>query len=160
MVLLQQHGAAAAELRLCGGGSKNLLWQEVSELVQRFQQRHALAQQYRTSGDYGSCSFSVWLLQIVADVFQLPVVLPAETESAALGVALQAAAVHCGIPVDDFISTMKTPVAKVSSEQNLVRRVVSACSCAVLPPFGTIAPCAAFVHTDGRQGSHAVMLTV
>jgi hypothetical protein len=45
-------------------------------------------------------------------------VLPLETESAALGVALQAAAVHRGIPVDDFISTMKTPVAKVSTNKN------------------------------------------
>ena len=51
-------------------------------------------------------------VQIVADVFQLPVVLPMEAESAALGVALQAAAVHRGIPVGEFIQKAQPPVAE------------------------------------------------
>jgi hypothetical protein len=54
----------------------------------------------------------------VADVFQLPVTLPLESESAALGVALQAAAVHRGIPIDEYISAVQTPVAKVSTQHH------------------------------------------
>jgi xylulokinase len=41
--------------------------------------------------------------QIVADVFQLPIRLPLEPESAAFGAALQAAAVHQGVAVADFV---------------------------------------------------------
>lgn len=51
-------------------------------------------------------------MQIVADVFQLPVVLPLEAQSAALGVALQAAAVHCGVPVAEYIATAHPAMAE------------------------------------------------
>lgn len=59
-------------------------------------------------------NFRQWFLvhQIVADVFQLPVVLPVEPESAALGVALQAAAVHRGVPVAEFIAAAPPAVAE------------------------------------------------
>lgn len=44
--------------------------------------------------------------QIIADVLRLPVITPKEAESAALGAALQAAAVHQGADdVADFIRT-------------------------------------------------------
>ncbi len=56
--------------------------------------------------------------QIVADVFKLSVVLPLEPESAALGVALQAAAAHRGVPVAEYIAA--APPA-VSDEVTLVR---------------------------------------
>lgn len=41
--------------------------------------------------------------RIIADSFQLPLKFPTEPESAALGAALQAAAVHAGIPVAEFV---------------------------------------------------------
>lgn len=89
MALLRQHGAAATQLRLVGGGSKNALWR-----------------------------------QIVADIFQLPVVLPLEPESAALGVAMQAAAVHRGVPVADFITAAQPPIAEQVVEPNKAHSAV------------------------------------
>lgn len=41
---------------------------------------------------------------VSADVFQLPVRAPLEAESAAMGAALQAAAIHSGTSVRDYIN--------------------------------------------------------
>mmetsp|Transcript_21338 Transcript_21338/g.40624 ORF Transcript_21338/g.40624 Transcript_21338/m.40624 type:complete len:534 (-) Transcript_21338:2260-3861(-) len=41
--------------------------------------------------------------QIIADIFQVPLRFPKETESAALGAALQAAAVLAGVPLAEYI---------------------------------------------------------
>lgn len=49
--------------------------------------------------------------QIVADVFKLSVELPLELESAALGVALQAAAAHRGVPVAEYIAAAPPAVS-------------------------------------------------
>lgn len=57
-------------------------------------------------------------MYVIADVFQLPVRLPAEADSAALGAALQAAAVHAGTSVRDFISASQPPMqAEVRSSR-------------------------------------------
>jgi xylulokinase len=42
--------------------------------------------------------------RIIADAFQLPLRFPAEPESAALGGALQAAAVCAGVPVAEYVA--------------------------------------------------------
>ena len=49
--------------------------------------------------------------QIIADSFQLPLRFPTEPESAALGGALQAAAVFNGAGVADFILENSPPLA-------------------------------------------------
>ena len=49
--------------------------------------------------------------QIIADSFQLPLRFPTEPESAALGAALQAAAVHAGASVADYVLTNEPPLA-------------------------------------------------
>ena len=49
--------------------------------------------------------------RIIADSFQLPLRFPTEPESAALGAALQAAAVHAGVPVADFVQSHAPPLA-------------------------------------------------
>lgn len=61
-------------------------------------------------------SINAATMQIVADVFQLRVVLPLESESAALGVALQAAAVHRGSPVAEYIAAGQPPMADARKE--------------------------------------------
>lgn len=48
--------------------------------------------------------------QIIADVFQVPVRIPVEADSAALGAALQAAAVYDGTPVRDYIAACRPPM--------------------------------------------------
>lgn len=48
--------------------------------------------------------------RIIADSFQLPLRFPTEPESAALGAALQAAAVHVGMPVNDFVESHAPPL--------------------------------------------------
>lgn len=48
--------------------------------------------------------------QVLADAFQLPIRLPLEAESAALGAALQAAAVCSGSDVAEFIQEHEPPV--------------------------------------------------
>ena len=50
----------------------------------------------------GGSQSALWR-RIVADVLQLPVVFPEEADSAALGAALQAAAVHQGADVREFV---------------------------------------------------------
>lgn len=47
--------------------------------------------------------------RIIADAFQLPLRFPAEPESAALGGALQAAAVCAGDPVADYVANNEPP---------------------------------------------------
>ncbi|KAK9901627.1 hypothetical protein WJX75_005679 [Coccomyxa subellipsoidea] len=47
--------------------------------------------------------------RIIADAFQLPLRFPAEPESAALGGALQAAAVCAGVPVADYVAQNEPP---------------------------------------------------
>jgi len=63
----------------------------------------------------GGAKNDLWC-QIIADCFGLPVRQPAETESAALGAALQAAAVHQGASVAEYITEhgprMKPSVAE------------------------------------------------
>ena len=49
--------------------------------------------------------------RIIADSFQLPLKFPTEPESAALGAALQAAAVHAGIAAPEFIDSHSPPLA-------------------------------------------------
>lgn len=56
--------------------------------------------------------------QIVADVFQLPVRLPLEAESAALGAALQAAAVHSKLPVGQYVQQNQPPVSEQVVQPN------------------------------------------
>jgi hypothetical protein len=50
--------------------------------------------------------------RIVADAFQLPLRFPAEPEVAALGAALQAAAVHSGVPVADYVERHPPPMGE------------------------------------------------
>ena len=47
--------------------------------------------------------------RIISDAFQLPLRFPAEPESAALGGALQAAAVCAGVPVADYVAQNEPP---------------------------------------------------
>lgn len=49
--------------------------------------------------------------RIICDAFQLPLRFPTEPESGALGAALQAAAVHAGVPVADFVESHSPPLA-------------------------------------------------
>ena len=49
--------------------------------------------------------------RIIADSFQLPLRFPTEPESAALGAALQAAAVHAGVATPEFIDSHSPPLA-------------------------------------------------
>ena len=49
--------------------------------------------------------------RIIADSFQLPLKFPTEPESAALGAALQAAAVHAGVATPEFIDAHSPPLA-------------------------------------------------
>lgn len=48
--------------------------------------------------------------RIVADAFQLPLRFPAEPEAAALGAALQAAALHSGTPVAEYVEAHPPPM--------------------------------------------------
>ena len=53
--------------------------------------------------------------RIIADSFQLPLRFPTEPESAALGAALQAAAVHAGVATPEFIQSHSPPLADLVS---------------------------------------------
>lgn len=48
--------------------------------------------------------------RIVADAFQLPLRFPADPEAAALGAALQAAAVHTGTPIAQYVAEHPPPM--------------------------------------------------
>lgn len=58
----------------------------------------------------GGSKNALWR-RIISDAFQLPLHLPLEPESAALGAALQAAAVANGVPVADFVEDHRPPLA-------------------------------------------------
>lgn len=58
--------------------------------------------------------------RIIADSFQLPLKFPTEPESAALGAALQAAAVHAGVATPEFIDSHSPPLADTVSNSNLI----------------------------------------
>lgn len=67
--------------------------------------------------------------RIIADSFQLPLRFPTEPESAALGAALQAAAVQAGIPVAEFVQSHEPPLA----DEVRPLRLPPACACLPLP---------------------------
>jgi hypothetical protein len=48
--------------------------------------------------------YALGAAQVIADAFDLPLSVPAEVETAALGAALQAAAVHAKQPVGAFVA--------------------------------------------------------
>ena len=57
-----------------------------------------------------TCGCRLWR-RIISDAFQLPLRFPTEPESAALGAALQAAAVHSGENVADYVESHAPPLA-------------------------------------------------
>lgn len=59
--------------------------------------------------------------RIIADSFQLPLKFPTEPESAALGAALQAAAVHAGVAAPEFIDSHSPPLADTVRSRNLMQ---------------------------------------
>ncbi len=59
----------------------------------------------------GGSNNKLWR-RVVADAFQLPLRFPAEPEAAALGAALQAAAVHSGTPVADYVEAHPPPLGE------------------------------------------------
>ena len=63
--------------------------------------------------------------RIIADAFQLPLRFPAEPESAALGGALQAAAVCAGVPVAEYVAANEPPCEEEVSNPQLHRH----CTC-------------------------------
>lgn len=81
---LKNFGIKAEEIRLVGGGSKNIIW-----------------------------------AQIIADIFQLPVQILNETETAALGAAFQAAAIATKTSVYDFVSGQAISVGAARVQPNL-----------------------------------------
>ena len=70
------------------------------------------AQEIRVVG--GGSKNRLWR-RIIADSFQLPLRFPTEPESAALGAALQAAAVHAGVATPEFIDSHSPPLADLVS---------------------------------------------
>lgn len=58
----------------------------------------------------GGSKSALWR-RVIADSFQLPLRFPLEPESAALGAALQAAAVATGTDVAEFVDDHKPPLA-------------------------------------------------
>lgn len=81
--------------------------------------------------------------RIIADSFQLPLKFPTEPESAALGAALQAAAVHAGVATPEFIDshappladTVSIPYAALTSEPALCQQLpltATQCVCLIL----------------------------
>lgn len=57
----------------------------------------------------GGSNNKLWR-RVVADAFQLPLRFPAEPEAAALGAALQAAAVHSGTSVAEYVAAHPPPL--------------------------------------------------
>ena len=76
------------------------------------------AQEIRVVG--GGSKNRLWR-RIIADSFQLPLRFPTEPESAALGAALQAAAVHAGVATPEFIDSHSPPLADLVSAPDLTR---------------------------------------
>ncbi|PRW34012.1 Xylulokinase [Chlorella sorokiniana] len=75
--------------------------------MQRMKDYGLAATELRVVG--GGSQNRLWR-RIVADAFQLPLRFPAEPEAAALGAALQAAAVHTGTPIADFVEAHPPPL--------------------------------------------------
>lgn len=75
--------------------------------MQRMKDYGIAATELRVVG--GGSQNKLWR-RIVADAFQLPLRFPAEPEAAALGAALQAAAVHTGTPIADFVEAHPPPM--------------------------------------------------
>ena len=84
--------------------------------------------------------------RIVADAFQLPLRFPAEPEAAALGAAMQAAAVHAGVPVAEFVESQLPPMGarrRLPGDGGACRQAGQAwaelasgcCASAQAPPF-------------------------
>ena len=108
---LESYGLKASELRVVGGGSHNRLW------------RRIIADAFQVSGRLGTelegastdkegrrrRANSAWS-HTPMFCLQLPLRFPAEAESAALGAALQAAAVFDGVPVAEYISQHAVPL--------------------------------------------------
>lgn len=76
------------------------------------------AQEIRVVG--GGSKNRLWR-RIIADSFQLPLRFPTEPESAALGAALQAAAVHAGVATPEFIDSHSPPLADLVRAPDLTR---------------------------------------
>ncbi len=74
---------------------------------ERFARFGARAEELRLVG--GASRNPLWR-RILADAFQLPLRFPLEAESAALGAALQAAAVWSKQPVADFVAAQEVPL--------------------------------------------------
>eukprot|EP00877_Chromochloris_zofingiensis_P014117 jgi/Chrzof1/895/Cz01g32300.t1 len=77
--------------------------------MQRMTDLGLVARELRLVG--GGSNNKLWQ-QIVADVFQLPIRMPLEAESAALGAALQAAAVHSKVPIAQYVQEHQPPMAE------------------------------------------------
>lgn len=75
--------------------------------MRRLQDYGLAATELRVVG--GGSNNKLWR-RVVADAFQLPLRFPAEPEAAALGAALQAAAVHSGTPVADYVAAHPPPL--------------------------------------------------
>ncbi|KAL4436739.1 hypothetical protein ABPG75_003878 [Micractinium tetrahymenae] len=75
--------------------------------MRRLQEYGLAASELRVVG--GGSNNKLWR-RVVADAFQLPLRFPAEPEAAALGAALQAAAVHSGTPVADYVAAHPPPL--------------------------------------------------
>ena len=65
--------------------------------------------------------------RIIADAFQLPLRFPAEPESAALGGALQAAAVCAGVPVAEYVAANEPPCEEEVSRPRFLGPLQHAC---------------------------------
>lgn len=85
--------------------------------------------------------------RIIADSFQLPLRFPTEPESAALGAALQAAAVHAGVATPEFIDSHSPPLADLVS-----RCVFGPCSASLLPRMSVAM---SIISADMCRPSHA-----
>ena len=92
------------------------------------------AQEIRVVG--GGSKNRLWR-RIIADSFQLPLRFPTEPESAALGAALQAAAVHAGVATPDFIDSHSPPLADLVSP-SLPPPIPAFSKPALAPPLGSL----------------------
>ena len=74
----------------------------------------------------GGAKNALWR-RILADAFQLPLRFPAEPEAAALGAAMQAAAVHSGVPVGEYVTRQPPPMeAEVVQPRHEARHAYAA----------------------------------
>ena len=124
--MVEKHGVNANELSVLWGNSQNrLCWRTIADAFQlvlsssatvhhqascagmRMLEKYGVtANELRVVG--GGSKNPLWR-RIIADAFQLPLRFPAEPESAALGGALQAAAVCAGVPVAEYVAKNEPP---------------------------------------------------